>query len=291
MNVVLIHIGNEVPPYFWQCAEQVRRWFGGNIHVVIPDRYSTMNVIRRIGLHPYPVERAIESKIYREFEKWCYLSGFWNVTLGRLFVLQELMAVKSLKDVVHIENDVLIYTNPDNYITQFRRLGNENVLLTPVGPEHASAAYMYCKNITMLNKLNSMFANYFIMGKSYIREMFGKTNINEMEMLAHFEKNYRVIKYLPIVPIGNGSSTYNLFKSVFDGASAGQFIGGTQSDPPGWAGPHHWLGAELIKNRYAFVWDVENHKRVPFMILKTNPQHRIRVNNLHIHSKNLKSYM
>lgn len=295
MNIVLIHIGDKLPSYFWDCCEQVRRWYGGDIHVVIPRGEMQKNAIKRIGVHPVACENLMIHGLYKKFEKVCYLNGFWNVTLGRLFLLQILMMNYKLTDVVHIENDVLIYRDPEAHLFLFRKLGASSALMAPVGPNHASAAYMYVKDWQILNRLNRLFIEYFESGKESIREKFGKTDVNEMELMCYFQKHHlNVIHYLPITPTGQWSFDYAKFKSLFDGASAGQFIGGTQTDGPGWAGDHHYLGAELLKGKYQFVWADCNKGKVPYMCVSKNGQATLPLyimNNLHIHSKKLIDFM
>jgi hypothetical protein len=161
--------------------------------------------------------------------------------------------------------------------------------MCPVGPRHASAAYMFVKNFQVMNKLNSLFIKYFEHGVPFIQQKLGSDDINEMTMMSHFAKQSRgVISYLPIMPEGVASNAYNRFKSCFDGASAGQFIGGTQSDGPGWAGQHHYLGVDLLKKKYSFEWRTENGLKIPFMKMGKKS---FRMNNLHIHCKRLKEFM
>lgn len=288
MNIVLIHIGKELPDHFWTAVEQVRRFFCGNIHVVIPDSQVSSNEIKRIGVHPYPYERFLKNPLYKRFMSACTLQGFWNVTMGRLIILQLLMMEKFLLDVVHIENDVLIYADPNKYLSAFRQCAGDSVLLCPVGYNHASAAYMYVRTFTALNKLNTLLINYFERGAQFIEKNIG-LDVNEMTMIAVFERTKsNIIKYLPTMPEGPGSKNYRMFNSVFDGASAGQYIGGTQSDPPGWAGNHHYLGVDLKARKYSFQWKKENNIRIPFLV---QGKKTFRVNNLHIHCKRLKEFI
>lgn len=288
MNMVLIHIGESLPDYFWQSAEQARRFFPGHIHVILPEKYVSVNSIRRIGLHPVSCEKIFKNAFYKRFIKACTLESFWNVTMGRLIMLQILMMEKFLTDVVHIENDVLIYTNPLNHVQSFRQVAADTVLMCPVGQNHASAAYLYVKNFLVMNKLNALFINYFERGPEFIKKNLGN-EVSEMTMMAHFQRERRnIVRYLPIMPEGIGSENFKMFNSIFDGASAGQFVGGTQSDPPGWCGLHHYLGRDLLKHKYSFEWRKENNLRIPHMKMGKKSY---RMNNLHIHCKKLKEFM
>ena len=288
MVIVLIHIGEALPPYFYDCAEQCRRNFDGNIHVVVPRKHVTDNAHKRIGLHPVAWECLVGHSIYQEFKRACFLDGFWNVTMGRLFVLEILIRQKHLTDIIHIENDVLIYKNPNEMIEEFRHLAKNTVLLTPIGDNYISAAYLYTKSHIALAKLNTTMLGVIKKGKENVIRLVGN-DPNEMMILSHIWKRYNnIISLLPIQPEANGSQNLQVFGSLFDGASAGQYIGGTQGDGPGWAGSHHWLGKALLKGKYSFVWYTENGIKKPLLVHKNR---KYKINNLHIHSKNLKQFM
>ena len=47
-----------------------------------------------------------KSKLNTDFRE-----GFWNSTSKRIFLLYEYMKQANIKNVIHIENDVLLYTN------------------------------------------------------------------------------------------------------------------------------------------------------------------------------------
>jgi hypothetical protein len=291
MNIVLIHIGPVVPDYMIDCMEQVRRFYGGEIHAVIPDSYVCKNFIKRIGIHPVACESFYGDPLYREFQKVCFLDGFWNVTMARFIVLDILIQRKNLTDVIHIENDVLLYRDPNSYRTQLEIASNRNVLLTPVGENYASAAFIYVKNLTPLRRMNERFIEYLKKGKAFLNKILGNPDPTEMMMLSYFYKHFEnVVSYLPIVPEGKGSNRYRLFNSVFDGASAGQYIGGTRSDGPGWTGNHHWLGCDIQRGKYQFVWSKNAQGiKIPFMVGRKG--RKVSINNLHIHSKDLRRWM
>jgi hypothetical protein len=273
------------------CLEQVRRFYPGDIHIIIPDKYVCKNFVKRIGVHPVAYESITGDPLYQEFQKRCFLDGFWNVTMARFIMLDVLMQRKGLIDVVHIENDVLIYNNPCNMLNEFRRVAGEKVLLTPVGDNYASGAYVYVRDIAPLRSLNDLFIEYMSKGKAFLKKILGTPDTTEMMLISYFYKHFEnVINYLPIVPEGKGSNRFRIFNSLFDGASAGQYIGGTRSDGPGWTGKHHWLGKYLQQWKYSFEWRTNSAGlKVPFMVDKKGRKYQL--NNLHIHCKDLKRYM
>ena len=295
MHVVLIHIGDNLPDYFWLACEQVRRFFPGQIHVIIPDKYVCSNSIQRIGLNPVATEHLMNTHTYRMFNQVCFLKGFWNVTMGRLFLLEELIKTKKLEEVIHIENDVLIYTNPGNLLNEFKMVSNKAVLLTPIDNIHMSAAYMYVENHVSLSMLNSRIVQYLQRGENGLRHEIGIRDINEMILLNHIWKKYDLIKSLPITPRGKGNRSFTIFKSLFDGASYGQFLGGTDGGKnPGWISNSHWAGQLLKTNKYSFHWErLKNGCKIPYLLEHISKQNVLnwKINNLHIHSKNLRKFM
>ena len=199
------------------------------------------------------------------------------------------MRQKNLTEVCHVENDVLIYSNIADILSELNLFSNGSVSLTPIGDDYASAAFMYVNNVDILAKLNCLMLSLMNRGKEYLTKLFNQ-GANEMLMLSHIYKTIPgVIKYLPIQPCGKGAQGLNLFNGIFDPASIGQFLGGTNSHPSGWYGKdHHWIGASLHKKLYSFEWKVENGIKVPYLAYRNRGY---KIHNLHIHSKRLKDFM
>lgn len=105
--------------------------------------------------------------------------------------------------------------------------------------------------------------------------------VNEMTLMSVYFASHRGL--LPTMP---HSEYANKFNSIFDPASYGQFVGGTTNGIPGAKPKDHYIGQMLTDNpSFDIIW---NNKRQP--CLKYNDK-EIRINNLHIHSKNLHLYI
>jgi hypothetical protein len=74
---------------------------------------------------------------------------------------------------------------------------------------------------------------------------------------------------------------YETFNSIFDGAAIGQYLGGIHSDP----NLKGFINEKTVFNvaKYNYIWENDE----PFMVYLDN---KIKINNLHIHSKNLKQF-
>lgn len=266
MNIVLIHIGGPVPPYFWICVNQIRKHYDGPLYVYADslDRESCeeFEVDHILGNH-------LDLKRVQEFEKVSFLRDygqFWDFTFRRLFVLEAIIRVFSLSNVIHIENDVMIYTDP-------RTLGFTDsgpVSANDIGPKYATYAYTHIPNFDAIHRLNDANIRVLKQGKQFLNHRYGEGMVNEM-LIAKDLMNQGELAALPVL--------------LFDGASAGQYLFGThQKDPPGWTGAHHHIG-KMIRDGEIKI-EFSDTERCPYVtLLKTGTRHKM--HNLHIHSKRL----
>jgi hypothetical protein len=121
--------------------------------------------------------------------------------------------------------------------------------------------------------------------------------MTEMTTLYQFwEKNRERVQLLPIHWKSDQypSQTYTdieLYHSVFDALAIGVFIAGVD--------PHHTNGKLTVGykskwslidyTKYTYKWEAdEKDRKIPY-ILNPTTNEWIRINNLHIHSKDLKS--
>ena len=73
---------------------------------------------------------------------------------------------------------------------------------------------------------------------------------NEMVLLLIYSKEFGkdYLDYFPILPYGEYSYNYKHFKSIFDPASYGQYVGGSRTEGPGAKWSVHYIGQEFINN-------------------------------------------
>lgn len=201
-----------------------------------------------------------------------FRNGFWENTSKRIFYLYEFMKLYNIKNALHIENDVLLYNK--------MKYNMENkIYLVMDSVNRCIPSIMYIPDYTHLT----------ILIENYI---FDK---NDMVNLANFyNKNRENILTFPIINDSKVKSMYNenydTFESIFDGAAIGQLLGGV--DPRNISG--NTIGfvnetCEIKYNNYVFKWVLnEDNIKVPFINIDNK---WILINNLHIHSKNLKSFV
>ena len=288
MHLVLVHIGESLPDHFLACLKQARKHFKGEIILVAYSRTLKdfdWNGFDNVLFADLEVFESYD--IYKEFKDACFLKGFWNVTMGRLFILEILMRKYDLKEIIHIENDVLIYEDPNNMTEAFRKQASNSVAMTPIGDGYIAAAYCYIPHIEAISKLNTIMKSLLIIGEEQLKRRTSGEMINEMTLLAYIHKAYcGVIKHLPIRPIGKGAPGITPFNSVFDPASIGQHLDGTPSTPgvPMYDTDRHWLAPDLKSGKYK----IEFIDGIPWMVAASK---RYRINNVHVHSKRLERFV
>lgn len=281
MNLVLIHLGGEIPSYFWTTLSQVKKCFTGNIYTITPewdDRLDGTKWTRQSSL--------AENKELNEFNSVSWMKeiygDFWSVTFARLYYLEALMKRQNLSEVVHIENDVLIYT--DFAKIPFKKVYEGKVAVNPIGEKYDAFACVYVDSWEPMHKLNQELLRLLALGNNYLMELIGESMVNEMlllRLISKLERDY--IAYLPSLP----ENYIPELGYLFDPASYGQFIGGTGSNNTGWTGDHHYIGRAINENKIS-VFPKLSELECPVVVDKDG---NYPIANLHIHSKELHKYV
>lgn len=281
MKVILVSVGN-LQKYIFECIKQLHL-FHHDVVVITDkqfvsefDSFDNVEVIEHESL----VTKFDESKF-----KFCkrFRSGFWHHTSRRLFLVYSYMETYNVKNIIHIENDVLIYSDLkfdyDNYMR-----------VTLDHPTRVVPGIIY---IPTSNHLQPLIEEY-----NYSK--------HDMDNVAIFYNKYKndLVKTFPIIfdnTINNeidnqiSDSSYNndfkLFNGIFDAAAMGQYIGG--ADPRN--GAKYGVGFVnetcLVKyNKYKFIWkENDSNVKLPYLLDKNN--NYVKIHNLHIHCKDLAKFV
>jgi hypothetical protein len=298
MHVVYAFIG-PLPSYSIDTVHQLRLFYDGPVYFIINDLANPMADILKnqygVTIVPYESVKddAFNALVNRVYHKFCIVPSLkgreklFIYAFERFYLLHGLMKKEGLKNIFFAELDNLIYDDPRKWLDGFT-----------------------------LNEMSYMFDNYnrgasgvcFVRSTEILESFlnhcstfieFSTGFIDEMTALYKFwEKNKARIGMLPVhwdsdsvPPVA--SEHYDKYNgSIFDAASLGIFIGGMD--------PHHTGG--IIKKglrgkwslidytHYTYKWDVDTAGRnIPYI------QHPngswLRINNLHIHSKDLNPCM
>lgn len=216
------------------------------------------------------------------------LGNFWSVTLQRLFILEQYMLENNKFNIFHIENDVLIYENPEIFVDNFKKIYRDKLIINPLTNHLSTAAYIFIPSYKSIKRVNDKLIEYLSLGEQKLIELTGEEMINEMVLLKLIERTTDFIDYLPAFP--SDKVDYNFYYEVFgyfyDPASYGQFLDGTPNYPPGFVDKRHYIGQEIMKNGYK----IDFIKGRPY-IIDDKYKMKYKLANLHIHSKNLHKFV
>jgi len=205
-----------------------------------------------------------------------YKDSFWLLTFLRLYIVFLYVKHNNISKFVHLENDNLIY----NTFSVFENLPT-GCYFTKVGPYCGSSGLMYCNDIEKFNNVINKMLLLIEKGESVVRSYTSYDFLSEM-ILIDLLVQANIAEYLPLFP---DDKYFDLTNTVFDGASYGQYIGGTNNGHgPGWYGPNHYVGQKLYNKDISISFKDKNPS------INYSSQ-QVSVYNLHIHSKNLKQYV
>lgn len=301
-SLVFIHIGDQAPKYLYDALYQARL-FNPNENVYLlaspkavdHNRLKTFNIIL-IDLHSLQTtpEHQKFSEAYNLRSKFV---DFFRCTSERFLYLNDFLQQYDVKDVIHLENDILLYNSIETMLTVLKNIP-EGIAAVFDNDTRCIPSFVYIRDKEYMQKLANYFTGQASSGK------------NDMEILALFKRDNQAVtcslpiimdEYLATYPLKSPSghqtqspleycALYKEFDSIFDGAAIGQFLGGI--DPiHSKANTIGFINESCLFNpaHFEYVWiKDEQERKVPYALFK-GKLHRI--NNLHIHSKNLASFL
>jgi hypothetical protein len=207
-----------------------------------------------------------------------FRGGFSVLTSARFFYLYECMKKYNIQDVVHLENDVVLYYNCNSLLD---KIDKNKVYIPFDSRERNIASIVYIPN------------------HSVFKSVLDKYDLSQNDMF-NFAKIQRLGDLIENFPIFIEDLTQNeeyqyvtknfgLFNYIFDAAAMGQYLGGV--DPRNTPGDTRGFVNEtcIVKyNKYSFDWKIIDNVRRPFILVNGT---FYPIFNLHIHCKNLKNFV
>lgn len=205
-----------------------------------------------------------------------FRNGFWKLCSMRLFYLYSYLKAGDIRNVIHIENDVMLYQKievpDDSKVWVTMDSNNRCIPGIILIPDYA--------------KLDNLIAHY-----NYAQ--------NDMVNLASFFHNNRdICESLPIIKQNSSynhldrySRHFSKFGKIFDAAAIGQYLGGV--DPRNIGGDTRGFVNETCVvdySKYSFVWNFNSALGLyqPHIIIDGA---EVPIVNLHIHSKALNRFL
>lgn len=206
-----------------------------------------------------------------------FRDGFWKNTSKRLFLLYQYIKDNNITNCFHLENDVLLYYNFNDYIF------DDKIYLVMDSENRCIPGIIY---IPSYKHLDNLIKNYNYNCNDMINmSFFYHNNLDKCCTFPIIKKNTYYDK------IDIYSENYNEFNGIFDGAAIGQYLGGV--DPRNIPGDSTGFINEtcIVKyNNYNFKWKKNeiNDLYIPYIVIDDID---IPIYNLHIHSKMLNKFI
>jgi hypothetical protein len=285
-NVVLVCIGN-FQEYILNNVEQLIRLGHTHIYVITDPKfypffesYKNNIVLVDVTSLQDSYEYYSKSSLNKDFR-----NGFWALASLRLFYIYQFMKQYTIKNVIHLENDVLVYHHCDTILNCFDSLDSldsQYVYIPFDSYQRNIASIMYIPSSAIFKNILDCYD-------------FNKDDMNNFSTIQRergFIRNFPIFPTLKINPeFEFVTQNYDLFKGfIFDAAAIGQYLGGV--DPRNIPGDSRGFVNEscVIKyNSYHFDWIQVECIKKPFLILNDGAQ--IPIFNLHIHCKKLSDFM
>lgn len=226
INLVFCHTGNLFPQYIFQSIYQAYSCNEENISIyILTNSKFTTSIYEEISkwntpklqniLTVIPVEKLeSESEILSEFKQLKrqqdnFREGFWTHTTARFIYIYEFIKSMKLKNIFHIENDVMIYSNLKTIYNQLQDQKMTDKLITV--QDHPKRSICSIVFIPSDNQLKSFLEFSLIKLKEV-------EYLNDMELMGSFSDKYT----FPDSPEHPLAKTLG----IFDGAAIGQYLGG-----------------------------------------------------------------
>jgi hypothetical protein len=245
-NLVYIHIGKPIPDYLYDNLYQtiLLHEYKIKIYIILDDSeiptfheevskfnynlYCKNEFYYKTCIEVIPLsilDIALSQNLnFDEYKKTIsdrfsslgqFRDGFWISTTARFYYIGILMKLFSLKDVFHIENDVMLYETIDNLYNYIldkqidkdkQKQVIDKICMVEDSKDRVIPSILFFPNTNSIDELTQYITTTI---KS------SPTFINDMNILGSFENKY----CLPIFPDFDNPI-------VFDGAAIGQYLGG-----------------------------------------------------------------
>jgi len=282
--IVLFHVGPTLPQHVKDCVTKIRQ-FSDSIPVyVIGNHHGDPSAVW-VDSSSSPFD-----EVRLRLEGLQYFQGdgnpMWRLAAFRLFYIQQFMEDRDLTDVLHFDNDVLLFEDPDKIIeTCFAIHGRGGIgrcAITAHSDTHVVFGMSYFPTQLSVSRLtNPLYEQMSRNWHALASEHGGYPS--EMAILS----KYAELSFLPIIPCGSSryAADFEAFKSVFDPAAYGQFLSGTDAEKqPGYMTDAQEAGKLMIQKRLRVFMEA----RMPYIAFDGT---KVKLNSLHIHSKNTGAYL
>ncbi len=281
MNIVLACINN-FQEYILINIAQLIRLNHSNIYVITNKHFSHHfakfnDAVKLIYIEDLNLDGSVFK--FRTNLDSHFRGGFWMLASYRFFVIYEFMKQYDISNVIHLENDVLIYYNCDELLG---KVDNQFMYMPFDSYRRNIASIVYIPNHEIYEKI----LNKYDMNNTDM------SNFRNIQIQTGLIRNFPIFKTCDTTDETKFvTANFDAFSFIFDAAAMGQYLGGV--DPLNVGKGVNTIGFVnndcIIKyNNYSFEWVVSNHINRPFIKIDDVSYP---IFNLHIHSKNLLKFV
>ncbi len=297
MNVVYAFVG-PLPAYCIDTIKQLRYFYNGPTYFIVSDYESPYisELINKYNVEVVRYDKVVDNQfnlmVQEAYRKFCIVHSLkgreklFIHAFERFYILHNLMLQQTLQNVFFVELDNLLYNNPENWLESFSK---KDMAYMFDNYRRASSGICYIKHAEILSEFLDYCSSFIKTSHEFMTEMttlydFWELNKDCVQMLpTHWEDKAQ--------PTQTWETQGNYNNSIFDALSMGIYLGGVD--------PHHTRGV-LTKGykstwglidytKYMYEWKHDEEGRnIPYVWSGST---WLRINNLHIHSKDLVSCM
>lgn len=300
MNVCYSFIGT-LPAYSIEQVHQLRLFYDGPAYFILSDYENPLVKILQdtYAIHIIRYDSVVDSSFLQLLEKTKQkfyiahgLKGrekLFIYSFERFYVLYNLMIQYSLRDVLFLEIDNLIYDDPHRWIALLKDIDMAYLF---DNYDRASAGVSYIKHPAILQTMLSYFNVYIQNDTGFINEMSALYRFYQFMEKKKTVANSRV-SFLPIhwedpmKPAQSYELSTLFTDSMFDALSIGIYLAGIDTYHSGGKLETHkkspWGLIDYTSYTFEYAYD-EKGRKIPYIL---HGEKRLRINNLHIHSKDL----
>ena len=308
-TLLFVHLGSELPPWLVVALRQARTFNSCDILLVaeraalvhgdVPDSLR-VSCVALEDLGPREKHRAFRR--VSPFDRRSR-NSFWTFTAERFFVIEAVIQTLALRDVVHVENDIMLYASLHELVPKLSLLYS-GIAATFDNDARCVPGIVYFPDLRAVATLT----NFYLQVLQKLATAPNAVPVNDMQVLGALRSfGPQVIDHLPIVPPdypgslrsaaghtvrepANYSRHLEALGCIFDAAALGQFLGGI--DPRNSPGRSvGFINESCIFNPIMLKPRLQRDpdgRRVP--VVETASGVRP-VANLHVHSKNLAPFL
>lgn len=290
MKIVFVNLVHN-QQYIFDNIENLKR-FGNTDIVVITDEqfrssYEAVNVETVAVESLIPEYTDYIETIRHNHKRKC---GFWDLCKYRFKVICKYMETHNVTNIVHLENDVMLFENLDN----IKFHCTNKILLTLDNTNRCIPGLMFIPSYKIMKTcLNRWTADNDMLnwGFAYNKHKDSidiipiiKGNIHSLNDFSHFTQTHWAQK--PDYELV--SKNNELYDGIFDAAAIGQYLGGIHRNK---TAKRKFINESCTVNysQYEIIWKLNDKDlKCPFIIIDDK---EVPIYNLHVHSKDLKQFM